>query len=293
MTYGASGIRVAPGAIGTPTVGDIAQGLGRQYRFAGQTRIAYPVLAHSLVVANLVYHTTLDEKAAACALLHDAPEAFMGDVPTPWKPDEFAANERTVLAKILVGVGLTMAEYDERYWAIKAADRLALAAEAHLLGHPAAEKHWPDAGHDSEHVSARAFTHHQLGKVDSWRRVCDTYRNPQTARQALATALLRYGYPKAGGVTAKPDDYTTAAIVVAVDRAHALNVTAAGITTEQAIRDAMQLAGARVGRQLRARISPGRIARTFGVPERIIGHEPACSAVRVQRAAVLRRKAGE
>lgn len=59
---------------------DIARGLSRAPRYAGQTDKHYTVLQHSLLVAHLVPATD-----RLHALLHDAPEAYLCDVPSPAK----------------------------------------------------------------------------------------------------------------------------------------------------------------------------------------------------------------
>ena len=59
---------------------DIAYGLAHTARFAGQTRVFYSVAEHSIsVMANL----PLELKIAG--LLHDASEAYIGDMPSPIK----------------------------------------------------------------------------------------------------------------------------------------------------------------------------------------------------------------
>jgi len=59
---------------------DIAQALGNICRFGGHTRRFYSVAEHSLEVANLV-----SNKAKLPALLHDAQEAYIGDIIRPIK----------------------------------------------------------------------------------------------------------------------------------------------------------------------------------------------------------------
>lgn len=59
---------------------DIARGLSRAPRYAGQTERPYSVLQHSLLVAHLV-----PAEHRLHALLHDAPEAYLCDVPSPAK----------------------------------------------------------------------------------------------------------------------------------------------------------------------------------------------------------------
>ena len=62
------------------TLNDIAHGLGRVCRFAGHTNRFYSVAEHCVHVSRLV---PLEHKRAA--LLHDAAEAFIGDVTRPLK----------------------------------------------------------------------------------------------------------------------------------------------------------------------------------------------------------------
>lgn len=59
---------------------DIARGLSRAPRYAGQTDKPYTVIQHSLLVAHLV-----EPEHRLHALLHDAPEAYLCDVPSPAK----------------------------------------------------------------------------------------------------------------------------------------------------------------------------------------------------------------
>jgi hypothetical protein len=59
---------------------DIARGLSRAPRYAGQTEKPYTVIQHSLLVAHLA-----PAVHRLHALLHDAPEAYLCDVPSPAK----------------------------------------------------------------------------------------------------------------------------------------------------------------------------------------------------------------
>lgn len=59
---------------------DIAHALSHQPRWAGHTPVFYSVAAHSLHVA----HRALPQHKL-CALLHDASEAYLCDIPTPIK----------------------------------------------------------------------------------------------------------------------------------------------------------------------------------------------------------------
>lgn len=62
------------------TLGDIAQGLSNECRFAGQISHFYSVAQHAVYVSYLV-----PQEYALEALLHDASEAYCKDLPTPLK----------------------------------------------------------------------------------------------------------------------------------------------------------------------------------------------------------------
>lgn len=101
---------------------DIAHGLAYQCRFNGQTRAFYSVAQHSLIVASLV-----PPDLRLAALLHDAAEAYLGDMVKPLKVllPEFAVIEDKVSAIIAATFGISFADYAP----IKRADLIALATE--------------------------------------------------------------------------------------------------------------------------------------------------------------------
>jgi uncharacterized protein len=112
---------------------DIAHGLAYQCRFNGQTREFYSVAQHSLIVASLV---PTDLRLAA--LLHDAAEAYLGDMVKPLKVllPEFADLEDKVTAIIATTFGIDFSDYAP----IKRADLIALATEKRDLMPHSAER---------------------------------------------------------------------------------------------------------------------------------------------------------
>jgi uncharacterized protein len=113
---------------------DIAHGLAYQCRFNGQTRAFYSVAQHSLMVASI-----LPPPMHRAALLHDAAEAYLGDIVKPLKrllPDfsRIEAGVTELIAQAFaVDFGCEDGASDSRrhaiYRAIKQADMVALATE--------------------------------------------------------------------------------------------------------------------------------------------------------------------
>lgn len=104
------------------SIEDIAHGLAYQCRFNGQTREFYSVAQHSLMVASLV-----PPELRMAALLHDAAEAYLGDMVKPIKVllPEFSALEERVSDIIAAFFGIDFSDYAP----IKQADLIALATE--------------------------------------------------------------------------------------------------------------------------------------------------------------------
>jgi hypothetical protein len=65
--------------------GDIARALANQCRFGGHSRVFYSVAQHSVIVSELVEQRGGDAEDAFAALMHDAAEAYLGDMPHPVK----------------------------------------------------------------------------------------------------------------------------------------------------------------------------------------------------------------
>ena len=108
---------------------DIAHHLSMQCRFNGACREFYSVAQHSVHVAEL-----LPPELQAHGLLHDAAEAYIGDMVRPLKRllPTFADVERNILAAIgrRFEIGLLSVA---KLAAVKAADNTMLATEARDL----------------------------------------------------------------------------------------------------------------------------------------------------------------
>lgn len=102
---------------------DIAHGLAFQCRFNGQTSAFYSVAQHSLMVMSLV-----PEELQFAALLHDAAEAYLGDMVKPLKNlfPEFSRIEAHVMS--IIGQCFDV-ELSQLSPLIKRADRIALVTE--------------------------------------------------------------------------------------------------------------------------------------------------------------------
>lgn len=103
-------------------IGDIAHGLAYQCRFNGQVSRFYSVAQHSILVASI-----LPDHLKLAGLLHDAAEAYLGDIVQPLKQflPEFERIERRFMAVIGDRLGIKLDHHPE----VKHADLVALATE--------------------------------------------------------------------------------------------------------------------------------------------------------------------
>lgn len=173
------------------SIKDIARGLAMRCRYSGQCSRFYSVAEHSVLMARHLATYRTDERwaenrdplgeytlqevhdSAALALLHDASEAFLADVPRPLKPLLVGYQEAedrmtsVIVAKYLGDEGPAI-----HHEIVKVADYAILLNEKHQLmaGEP---KPW-------------GLTGHPLFK-SSWAPKCWT---PEEAEREYLTAAL-------------------------------------------------------------------------------------------------------
>lgn len=112
-------------------VEDIAQALSMQCRFNGHCLSFYSVAQHSIHVAELYEESYPPQNDGIMfALMHDAPEAYIGDVVTPLKQllTEYKAIEARVEQAIMFKFGV-FSDLTQIRPCVKAVDTLMLLAE--------------------------------------------------------------------------------------------------------------------------------------------------------------------
>lgn len=107
---------------------DIAHGLSNTCRFGGQCSHFYSVAQHCCLMAELV-----PRYARFWALMHDAAEAYIGDMPTPIKEGlpEFKQMEDKILDLIIEEFNIPITTHTHSL--VKKADRWLCAMEARKL----------------------------------------------------------------------------------------------------------------------------------------------------------------
>jgi hypothetical protein len=122
------------------SIQDIASALSKMPRFGGHSGRFYSVAQHSLICAHMApNHLKLE------ALMHDAHEAYVGDVPTPLKallPD-YQNIEQIAEKAVRIRFGLPVFLHPD----VKIIDQRVLASEIRAF-HLGWAKYWPHKPYD-------------------------------------------------------------------------------------------------------------------------------------------------
>lgn len=137
---------------------DIAHALSMQCRYNGMTSIFYSVAEHCVMVAKLVKDAGGTEHDQLCALMHDAHEAYIGDMIQPMKTmgfEMFDTIEAIFDAVIALRFGLT--PDDRTRERIHNADMDAAATEMRDLTRYEKEV-WQGVGRAQEEIIANSMS---------------------------------------------------------------------------------------------------------------------------------------
>lgn len=121
-------------------IDDVAHALAHVNRFTGHTRYAFSVAQHCVAVSHMLEAQGHPLDIVMAGLLHDAHEAYFGDVATPLKRFlGIADKEKLIQVVVLEALGSTLDLANAP--AVKLADLTALAVErAHLM--PQDQERW-------------------------------------------------------------------------------------------------------------------------------------------------------
>jgi 5'-deoxynucleotidase YfbR-like HD superfamily hydrolase len=121
---------------------DIARALANLCRFGGHSRAFYSVAQHSVIVCDLLEERGATPDELMAALLHDAAEAYLGDLPHPLKHRSELGQQFRVAEKRLEAVIAERFALPEAAARIKPLDRALLATERRIFSE--VSWHWPE-----------------------------------------------------------------------------------------------------------------------------------------------------
>lgn len=123
---------------------DIAQALSMNCRYSGHVKDFYSVAEHSVIIADLVYAQTNSRSKALAALLHDASEAYLTDIPRPIKP--YLTN--------YVDIEANIEKVIQKKFSIPPMDKLTKYLDTHIVGAEAKLLFnvVPDWANDYDHI---------------------------------------------------------------------------------------------------------------------------------------------
>lgn len=114
-------------------IDDIAHALCNNVRFNGHIKFPYSIGQHSMLVTDIadLLAETEDKQLCLEALLHDSTEAYLSDIPAPFK--QLLPDWRAIDAHLESAMRYQFGLPQERHPLVTKADWLALFMEAELL----------------------------------------------------------------------------------------------------------------------------------------------------------------
>ena len=178
---------------GSVVIEDIAHALAHINRFTGHTRYPYSVAQHSVAVADYLATTGCPLPVIYAGLLHDAHEAYFGDINTVLKAElGVKADEDRIQAFVLAEMGLTLAHVHDRR--VKLADLTALAVEKDALLPPDIGNGWACLAPVTPAMCANMKPIRELPPGKARRQFLDYYHN--LARQLAYESVIPNARPK-------------------------------------------------------------------------------------------------
>jgi uncharacterized protein len=210
---------------------DIAHALSLQCRFAGHCRYHYSIAEHSLLVASIVSEIAPNDETLKAALLHDASEAYLTDIPRPLKRqrvfEEYRAHERIMQAAIWERFGIEEHAIDHE--TIEVADAVALLVEMKELM-PAPMIAWADG--QKKRLDRR---YHTLVETTQLPKLTRTHRTLTDIIIRQCAELFEAGEPIPDDlqVLIVPNVVELLRFHVAIEQAFLARCMRAGIDTEE------------------------------------------------------------
>jgi uncharacterized protein len=121
---------------------DIARALANTCRFGGHSRAFYSVAQHSAIVCDLLGERGATPDELMAALLHDAAEAYLGDLPHPLKHRSELGAQFREAEKRLEAVIVQRFALPDASARVKPLDRALLATERRTFSE--VTWHWPE-----------------------------------------------------------------------------------------------------------------------------------------------------
>jgi 5'-deoxynucleotidase YfbR-like HD superfamily hydrolase len=126
-------------------IADIAHSLSQTCRFGGHTERFYSVADHCVNACDLLARDGHNRDTVAWGLLHDASEAYVGDIVTPFKRMLPAAEAYEERLQIIIRDCFGIDSHQVDFAAVKQADETLLVTEALALFPRGPLENWTDA----------------------------------------------------------------------------------------------------------------------------------------------------